>query len=1370
MEDSLWAYMEGLEADRSTVMESIEEELEAWSGAGYVSSPDAACSPDVGYATSSPSTDPTSPAVQTVRQNQGIGGDGQEASAYGAGTIDTLLGREGVGSLSFRDLMDEDGDFDDVIAQYQSSSPTGGFAADPMDIDLPFMAQPPSQPSIPAQSFPQFAQTPVLAAPPHQHQHQQAEQHQQQQQASLQHFLSLPSRLTDADVQFLTNNQAHAMNVDVPAAAATQPSSKESRPKQVKDLRLEFYRQEIRRQTNGKHTAGKFRVGDVESRSPYFVSFIWRKYVNAIYNIRIPPFRDPDTGMLDTEQLLRQKMRSSRTPLKQLQLDKVLKEAISNADSRKQPGRYRGDIAYYFRKSVWAVTEAEAQDLREFAPEGAVQQTEDGLWAYTEIFQPGDIVAVLADGSVTKDTTRQDVALISVVPGDERSLIAPWKCLPEPAPEPVADYSLVAVMGIVQVRVTGTVPENSDETYVIVPSGHADGTGVVLPQRQWASASAVQPIVALPLAGKEEEGEGLLLAFRSEQINVPWLQRLEDKTTRLETRQNQHSEQITAISTAVDELQAGGALSPGDPRERLELQQRPRLKASHTQMASAGMAPCKCLARLLSTLEDQGKSLQEVLVEAGENVVTVSGHPYAVQYAMTKETGERLPVENVAIVQVGKVLLAVQAMNKRGTETAKEEESAATPGGEETKGETEAEEESGKGASTPGSAIAPLSEEDLRRLEEGEYSARINQECAGCEIMLDDRFVLRLLKVRRWNDGIEDIVAQPMSGMVTKEPFLPGARMCLREFRGRRRRYIGGGRLAKRIARSLLEGSASASEPTPRGGHIGGFRGHRHRRHHGYGHCGEAEENSDSDGEEQKRERCERERCERGGEERGRESAGGSGPSSCSRSPSDTADGGQRNDSEGERQGTWGGLARLLERPCGVALFARKLVVKTWKKGRGQQMALCCLSPREQERLSERMSGALLEAAAKEELCVGGKKRSKAAAQLQELAKQKHFLANPLGQLYWAAHNIAAWELLFAADKKGFDVFAAGPALHALAVASSTIAICQAIARRSELLAVLCDILSVDKPIASQFAALRIMLALASSESVLRTLGTDLEPAIKYCASLLPASCGLPIQLRTAAYSFVSALASEGWRRQQLLSYAAVQQAVLLHGYESDSSPLVQELGEAARHSLTRIALVHADKGRELDSNVPLRCKRVEGKRGAEAALGIELSRLEMGSVGGAQAAAVLLRLPFFSSTLLPLLERNHFLELELKPTAYSTSTKRAKDSPSESSAPGLQWTALWLLDGRLLASSAPTANSNGWLATGCRLPAPPSGAALPSKCAPFAKFVASVAEKGWRKQGLFSAPADQGLCVVLLAATDGKKRAGLRLRNVEIF
>lgn len=316
--------------------------------------------------------------------------------------------------------------------------------------------------------------------------------------------------------------------------------------------------------------------------------------------------------------------------------------------------------------------------------------------------------------------------------------------------------------------------------------------------------------------------------------------------------------------------------------------------------------------------------------------------------------------------------------------------------------------------------------------------------------------------------------------------------------------------------------------------------------------------------------------------------------------------------------------------------------------------------------------------------------------------------------------------------------------------------------------------LTKDADISDQCAAMRIYLALCSTESVGKLLGEELNRVIAFAAELLPAGACTG-ELRAAAFCLLRTLATDARTRQRLYAHKEIQECILLHGYELDCSPRVRKMGEELRQLMAKFPLASLDHGRDIDCNVPFRCKAAK-RKGCDS-VGLELSHLDLATTGADEkAVAALLRLPVLSSAMLSL-ERNYFLEFQFKPTTpaseeSSNKRKGASRTPGgEELSDGSSWTVLWLHDGRLLACSVASKNTHGCLTSTCRFPPAPGEIDIPADIA-CKKLVARVNKCGWQEGSLFQASASDGLCLVLLSEVTSAKRAklSLYLRHVELL
>lgn len=109
-----------------------------------------------------------------------------------------------------------------------------------------------------------------------------------------------------------------------------------------------------------------------------------------------------------------------------------------------------------------------------------------------EDFERGDVVAILSDGTVTHTTSDPDVEFFSVVPGSVSDQLSPWKTLPDPAPEPIEDFQLVSLLGMVYIRVKDSsvlrdsASKDIRNNFVIIPDSQNIGCGKLVTKAEYS--------------------------------------------------------------------------------------------------------------------------------------------------------------------------------------------------------------------------------------------------------------------------------------------------------------------------------------------------------------------------------------------------------------------------------------------------------------------------------------------------------------------------------------------------------------------------------------------------------------------------------------------------------------------------------------------------------------------------------------------------------------------------------------------------------------------------------------------------------------------------------------------------------------------
>lgn len=302
------------------------------------------------------------------------------------------------------------------------------------------------------------------------------------------------------------------------------------------ELREEFYRKQFRKLTGGKYPPAFF-----PSRSAHDESFVWRPQVNKEYGIEIPLYRRLD-GRLDSEND-RGRFRK-RTSVASSQPIPIPEYKFSH-----------GDIAYYFRKASWIDYDENGHEIGRF----------------TESFKVGDVVAVLSNGSITHQTDEPDIQFVSVISGTAVEGLSPWVTLPEPPPQPVSDYEVVVLLGMVYVRVyPHRLLGNGTNGFIIVPSGNHDGCGELISRDQAGDMSdrRFSQIIGIPIDSADwpnnhivrqpdsdpEASDCFILALRNCDIVQPVLGTLQESNLQLQHTQVQHEKKLAQLEAKLNEL------------------------------------------------------------------------------------------------------------------------------------------------------------------------------------------------------------------------------------------------------------------------------------------------------------------------------------------------------------------------------------------------------------------------------------------------------------------------------------------------------------------------------------------------------------------------------------------------------------------------------------------------------------------------------------------------------------------------------------------------------------------------------------------------------------------------------------------------
>merc|ERR1712137_799500 len=277
------------------------------------------------------------------------------------------------------------------------------------------------------------------------------------------------------------------------------------------------------------------------SRSALDESFTWRPAVNKEYGINIPIYRRLN-GKLDSPENCSRNGRRVRA-----------KNHSQNRPTVQFIGEsWKGDIAYYFKKARYAYID---------------EETEEELDTGVEEFESGDVVAILSDGSVTRNTSDPDTQFLSVIPGSVSDQLSPWKTLPDPVPEPIEDYQLVSLLGMVYVRIkdSSALKETSTSKirkhYVIYPSGDNDGFGILGKKKDSCPVclkTGCNHAVAVPfdtLVPQDYNGRGdLVLCLRSGDTVRPLLETLRETNNSLASLKEEQQNEMDKLSDQVKQL------------------------------------------------------------------------------------------------------------------------------------------------------------------------------------------------------------------------------------------------------------------------------------------------------------------------------------------------------------------------------------------------------------------------------------------------------------------------------------------------------------------------------------------------------------------------------------------------------------------------------------------------------------------------------------------------------------------------------------------------------------------------------------------------------------------------------------------------
>lgn len=177
-----------------------------------------------------------------------------------------------------------------------------------------------------------------------------------------------------------------------------------------------------------------------------------------------------------------------------------------------------------------------------------------------ESFEPGDVVAILNNGTVTKNTNLDCVQFVSVVPGEIDDPISPWKIFPDPPPKDIENYQAVMMLGIAYVKVETTKSSNFC-TKLVIPSGNGDGQGSLIEKLDIDDeGNKFSLVVGLPIddsttINQSYPNQHQILIARNGQIYQPVISALLSKLCSLTIQTDKNSQKIEQLTDKVQQLE-----------------------------------------------------------------------------------------------------------------------------------------------------------------------------------------------------------------------------------------------------------------------------------------------------------------------------------------------------------------------------------------------------------------------------------------------------------------------------------------------------------------------------------------------------------------------------------------------------------------------------------------------------------------------------------------------------------------------------------------------------------------------------------------------------------------------------------------------
>jgi len=270
-----------------------------------------------------------------------------------------------------------------------------------------------------------------------------------------------------------------------------------------------------------------------------------------------------------------------------------------------------------------------------------------------EHFEPGDVVAVLSNGTVTKDTTLDNVQFVSVVPGDPGDSISPWKILPDPPPDNIEEYQLVVMLGIAKVNISSFQPYAFDSCLVI-PSGISDGNGVIIKKDDIAEEdNRFSQVIGLPIgeistlvAPSDDSECRQILIVRNSQIYQPVITQLLSTICTIKKNSEQHSKQIEKLTRQIEELKTSPITRPNETELLQIVEICPSIIVALAQKSNDK----KC-SLLHEAAEDEPKLWSILATKQGKAIVSAPGKPHEIM-VVANETNSPEKLNNILVVDI----------------------------------------------------------------------------------------------------------------------------------------------------------------------------------------------------------------------------------------------------------------------------------------------------------------------------------------------------------------------------------------------------------------------------------------------------------------------------------------------------------------------------------------------------------------------------------------------------------------------------------------------------------------------------------------------------------------------------------------------